>query len=282
MEIGSVEVTITHVGLGVGMFLVYLILSIICKQLKLRRERKVPNILRQFEKVPGLHTIRTPTHTLFCGVYNQAISSSVYTQDRHKVQRLLRTLFQNPNILVPETCVAVCIPTWCSTTGDRFHQFHCRPPAPYCPCPTIVSEYHYTYKMVSGRVQATFYHNRRCTCLAGICIYLRIADEPWFFGDLPESLVMDLIGPGVKRWITPRGSRRRRITVPLSVREAEEEEEEEAEEEEEEESCEESECEEIVVTSPPPPYSTISRTVRIEDHPPPPSYFALFSNATKL
>lgn len=139
--------------------------------------------------------------------------------------------------------------------------------------------------MVSGRVQATYFHDRRCTCLAGICIYMRIPEEPWFFSDLPESLIMDLIGPGVKRWITPRGSRRR-VTVlptapplispsapPLSI---------ESQRRmmvhmvEEEEAI-------TVDNSPPPAYSTIRGTrILDEEEVLPPNYFSLFSNSSKL
>ncbi|EFO83740.1 hypothetical protein CRE_14231 [Caenorhabditis remanei] len=287
MIIASVEITCFHIFLGILMFVIYLILHQIYHQLKLRRERKVPNILYQFEKIPGLHTLRSQTHTFFCGAQNYRLSSSrksaqAYNQDRHKVQRLLRKLLENPTIHVPETTVAVCIPTWCSMTGARFHEFQCMPPAPYCPCPTILSEFHYTYKMVTGRVQATFYHNRRCTCLAGICIYMRIPNEPWFFGELPEEMIFDLIGPGVKRFISPRGRRRPPPLLqpipptvpPVEVSTSDE-------------NSEDENSDDVTTPEDPPPYASVFGSVRTDiisriDELPPPNYFSLFVNSSKL
>ncbi|EGT47653.1 hypothetical protein CAEBREN_29854 [Caenorhabditis brenneri] len=284
MIVASVEITCFHIVVGVLMFIVYLLLHQAYQQLKLRRERKVPNILYQFEKIPGLHSIRTQTFTFFCGAQNYRLSSSrkkaqLYDIDRLRVQRLLRKLLENPNIHVPENTAAVCIPTWCSVTGARFHEFQCRPPAPYCPCPTILSEFHYTYKMVSGRVQATFYHNRRCTCLAGICIYLRIPNEPWFFGELDEEMIFDLIGPGVKRFISPRGRRRPPPpllppTIPTAPPM-------------ELSSPDDSDSEEMITPGEPPAYSTVFGAVRTDfmsriDELPPPNYYSLFMNSSKL
>ncbi|CAB04716.1 CX domain-containing protein [Caenorhabditis elegans] len=281
MIVASVEVTCFHVILGFLMFLLYLLLHQIYYQIKLRRERKVPNTLHQFENIPGLHTIRTPSHTFFCGAQNYRQSSKnpqIYSQDRLKVQRLLRKLLENPQIHVPENTVAVCIPTWCSVTGARFHEFQCTPPAPYCPCPTILSEFHYTYKMVSARVQATFYHNRRCTCLAGICIYLRIPNEPWYFGDLPDELIFDLIGPGVKRFISPRGRRRHSPLLLPPVPSAPEM---------TSSSEEELEPDDVATPEDPPAYATVFGYTRTDlisriDEIPPPNYYSLFVNSSKL
>ncbi|CAP28508.1 Protein CBG08735 [Caenorhabditis briggsae] len=219
MIIASYEITCFHIFLGILMFGIYLIVHQFYQQFKLRRERKEPNVFDQFEKIPGLHTIENNSHTFYCGAQDYTMSSSrklarIYKQDRLRVERLLNKLLLGSYIRVPDNTVAVCIPTWCSKIGAKYHEFKCTPPAPYCPCPTILSEFNYTYKMVSGRVQATFYHNRRCTCLAGICIYMRIPNEPWFFGELPEDLIIDLIEYAIKSY-SPRRGRRYRHTPPL-------------------------------------------------------------------